>query len=128
MHRRTPRGFRQIVQSFKIFFCGVREYSVWRLWAALVAMGVFDINMIGTFMITVFFLYTDPLHWGPKLIGYYGTVRQISHSIALIVILPLFVAIGLPDALIALIGLAFSMGMDVFTGFVKVTWEMFVGK
>ena len=126
--QKTQRGFRKVVHSFKIFFCGVQKYSVWRLWAALVAMSIVVINMIGNQLITVYFLNTDPLHWGPKLIGYYGTVTQISHGVALIVILPLFVAVGLPDALIALIGLAFSMGMNMFTGFVKVTWEMFVGK
>ena len=126
--QRSPRGFQKLVRSFKIFFCGVQEYSVWRLWAALVAMSIIVINLVGSQLIAVFFQNSDPLHWGPRLIGLYGSVTQTSHGLGLIVFLPLFVTIGMPDALIVLIGLAFSAGMNVFTGFVKVTWEMFVGK
>lgn len=122
----SQRGFQKLVRSFKIFFCGVREYSVWRLWAALVAMSIIVINLVGSQLITVFFQTSYPLNWGPKLIGYYGTVSQVSHGLGLIVILPLFVTIGMPDTVIAFIGVLFSAGMNVFIGFVKETWEMFV--
>lgn len=128
-HAKTrPSGFAVLIEGFRIFFGRVKEYSTWRLWTALLCINIFILNKAGSTLITTFFLLADPLDWGPETIGIYGLISQLSHGISLVLILPIFVFIGLSDALIILIGTAFACGMSVFTGFVKVTWEMFVGE
>ena len=126
--KRRPTGFSILIQGFRIFFGKVKEYSVWRLWTAALVINIYMLNKAGSALITTFFLLTDPLDWGPETIGIYGLVNQMSHGISLVLILPIFVLIGLPDALIILIGLAVASSTSVLTGFVKTTWEMFVGE
>ena len=126
--KNRPSGFAVLIEGFRIFFGRVREYSVWRLWTALLCINIYMLNKAGTALITTFFLLTDPLDWGPETIGIYGLVSQMSHGVSLVLILPIFVFIGLSDALIVLIGLAVACSMSVFTGFVKVTWEMLLGE
>ena len=121
------RGIWALARGLKIFFCP-SEYSTWKLWLGVVVVSIMVSNFIGSQEITAFFLIGEPLKWQVDLIGYYDVVSQVTHGAVLIVIAPVLVALSLPDALIALIGLVFSSGMNIFTGFVKETWEMFVGK
>ncbi len=124
---RRPRGIKALLQGFKLFFCSKWPVG-WRLWAAVVATSIIVFNVVGNSEITTFFLKNHPLDWGPQTIGLYQATAMITHMVCLLAVLPILVALRFPDALIALIGLAFSAGMDVFTGFVKITWQMFVSK
>ena len=126
--KKRPSGFRAIVQGFRIFLGSIQEYSVWRLWAALLSLCIVIINRVGSRQITIFFLLTDPLDWDSAKIGINGLLNRLCQGIALIVILPTLVFIGISDIVIALVGLAFSCGTSVFTGFITKTWEMFLGK
>ena len=121
------RGVRALARGLKIFLCP-SEYSTWKLWFGVVVISIMVSNFIGSQEITAFFLIGEPLKWHVDLIGYYDVVTQVTHGLVLIVIAPILVALSLPDAVIALIGLVFSSGMNIFMGFVKETWEMFVGK
>ena len=124
-----PKGLAVVVRGFKIYYCQVKEYSVWILWASLIAIFVLVMTAAGSQRISVLFLKADePFDWLPTMIGYYQMTSQLSHMLGLFVILPIMVALKLPDALISLIGLAFSAGMNIFTGLAKQTFEMFISK
>ena len=122
-----PRGIRALARGLKIFFCP-SEYSTWKLWLGLLVITIVVSNFIGAEEITAFFLLGEPLKWRVDLIGYYGLVAYLTHGLVLAVITPVLVTLSLSDAVIALVGLAFSCSMKIFTGFVKETWQMFVGK
>ncbi len=124
---RRPRGIKALLQGFKLFFCSKWPVG-WRLWAALIAFCIMVFNVTGNTEITTFFLKNHPLDWGPQTIGLYQATSMITHMVCLVAVLPILIVLRFPDALIALIGLAFSAGMDVFTGFVKISWQMFVSK
>ena len=126
--KNRPRGYKAVLQGFKIFFCSPWQIRL-LLWFALIAMSIIVMNMIGSQEITIFFLSAPhPLEWEPKTIGLYQATTQASHMIGLLVVLPILVALNLPDALIGLIGLVFNCGMNIFTGFVRQSWQMFVSK
>ena len=122
-----PKGVGQLLRGLRLFFCP-STYSTWKLWAALGVLFIIMGNVVGTHMITAIFQQGPPLKWGPAMIGYYAMVEMTTHGVVTLLVLPLMVALSLPDVLIALIGVVFSGGMDIFTGFVRRNWEMFLGK
>ena len=121
-----PSRFKNLVQGLRIFFCGLR-YSTWRLWAALIAMCLVVANMAGYQLISILFYEARPLEWNSEEIGTFQAVNMLTHGVVSVLVLPIVIGIKLPDALIAMIGLAFSAGMQVFTRFVQLSWEMYVG-
>ncbi len=124
-----PKGLRSLMRGFKIYLCQIQEYSVWMLWAALIAIFVLVMTSAGAQRIQVsFFKAPEPFDWDPSTIGYYQMTAQLSHMFGLLVVLPVLVVLKLPDALISLIGLGFNVGMNIFTGLAKKTFEMFISK
>jgi len=125
--KRRPSRFKNLIQGLRIFFCGLK-YSTWRLWAALIAMSLVVANMAGYQLISIsFYKAPQPLDWNPDEIGIFQVVNMVTHGLVAVLVLPILVLIKLPDALIAMIGLAFSAGMQIFTRFVQLSWEMYVG-
>ena len=122
-----PKGVKSLLNGLKMFLCP-SEYSTWKLWAALIVLCIMVSNFVGSQEITAFFLEGHPLKWGPAVIGIYDVVAMVTHGVATIAVLSLLVALSLPDVVIALIGVVFSGGMNLFTGFVKNTREMFLGE
>ncbi len=124
-----PKGIRSLIRGFKIYLCQIQEYSVWMLWAALIAIFVLVMTSAGSQRIQIsFFKSNKPFDWDPTTIGYYQMTAQLSHMFGLLLILPILVALKLPDALISIIGLGFNVGMNIFTGLAKKTFEMFISK
>ena len=122
-----PKGASRALRGLKLFFCP-SSYSTWKLWASLTALIIIIGNLVGTQMITAIFQEGHPLKWTPSMIGYFDVVLMAAHGFASIVILPLLVALSLPDVVSALIGVLFSCGMSLFTGFVRHSWQMFLGE
>ena len=116
-----------LLRGLKVFLCR-SKYSAWKLWAALGVLCIMVSNFVGSQMITALFLEGHPLKWGPAVIGIYDVVSMIARGIAAVVVLPVLVAFSLPDAVVALIGVLFSGSMSFFTGFVRHTWQMFLGE
>ena len=122
-----PKGVGRLLRGLRLFFCP-STYSTWKLWAALGVLVIIAGNFVGTQTITAIFQQGPPLKWGPAMIGYYAMVAMATHGVVTLLVLPLMVALSLPDVLIALIGVVFSGGMDIFTGFVCRNWEMFLSE
>ena len=124
-----PKGVRSLIRGFKIYFSQMADYATWKLWACLISIFVLVMTSAGSQRISVFFLKAGrPFDWEPSTIGYYQMTAQLSHMLGLLVVLPILVALNVPDALIALIGLAFNAGMNTFTGLAKLTYEMFISE
>lgn len=121
--------FDSFVRGFKIYFSQKTGYATWKLWACLISASVIVMVSAGSQQIGVLFLKTgDPFDLDPGTIGYQQMTAQISHMIGLLFVLPLLIALKFPDALIALIGLASSAGMNIFTGLAKLNYELFISK
>ena len=115
-----------LVQGLRMYLCGLK-YSTWRLWAALIAVSAVVANLTGSQAISPLFFQASPLEWNPREIGAYKAINMATHGVVLVLLLPVFVGIKFPDALIAIVGLTFSAGVNIFTGFVSQLWQMFVG-
>ena len=106
-----------------------RRYSRWKLWLALLTMTIVIINSAGASVIMALFLLHEPLEWEPYLIGLYFSATELVHGMALLILLPIMVAlVKMPDVVIALIGVSLGCVMSVCMGFVVETWQMFAGE
>ncbi len=119
----SPRAF---LRGFRIFFAPSR--SRWKLLFTLFSLIVTILNMTGTMVIITLFLLHKPLAWDPSMIGVYLAASELVHGLMLMFFLPIMVALEMPDAGIALVGICISCIMDISLGLVAYTWEMFLGK
>lgn len=121
-----PNGVRALVRGVSIFFCRVEEYPVWRLWVALISVGIVLAVTLAAASIGVFFF--GDLNWSPQKTSNYQTVATGSHMISLMVILPILVALKFPDPLISLIGVVANVAINLFIGFSRTTYQLFIGE
>ena len=125
---RPKKGLQAWVTGLKIYFwppfLGFSNY--WKVLIATVAMGLVVLNEIGSGQITTYFLENKPLEWSLELISMYSMTTAIVHCIALLVVLPILVLIGLHDVLISLIGVVVTCGAVVCFGFVQHSWPVWL--
>lgn len=114
-----------IVRGIKMFF--TREYSRWRLWSSLISLAIFYFNGFGGTSIMIFFLLNAPLEWNTGLIGIYLSLTFMLHGVALVVVFPVMLLLGMPDTLLVIGGAVVNILGFTFTGLVRNTWEMFTG-
>ena len=121
-------GFNRLCQGFKLFCCpSYIGANLWKVWIIVVVTMLAMINETGSSEISGYFLHNKPLQWKYNTIGLYLAVTSVSHLVALVVILPIFVLLKFPDSLIGLIGLIVSCGMCIFIALLTTTVEMFIG-
>ena len=121
-------GIKVLIQGVKIFFWPRLEYSLLKLWCLAIPVCIAAFSETGETAIGTLFQLHKPLEWSRNLIGIYGIVRACTSAVVLFVILPLLLLLKLADPLIVIIGIVGAVGGNIFVGFVKYTWEMFVGK
>ena len=124
----SKKGMSVFLQGIKLFFWPHLKYSVWRLWFVALSIFVVVFGESGENAITTLFLLHKPLEWNRAFIGIYAIVRPITHGLALFLVLPLFLYLKVTEPSIVIAGLIFTSGANIFLGFVKSTWEVFVGK
>ena len=126
----NTKGFSKFINGLKIFFypkyTGFSNW--WRVWAAtgVICIGIF--SAIGGVEIQNYFLYNRPLQWSYDHIGYYSAAWSGLMGLVLLIVLPVFVAIGLSNAFIGLIGSVCAITANVIIANVKTNWEMYIGK
>ena len=123
--REGTGGIGVVTRGIKLLF--VRDYSRWRIWFGLTVMFVTYLLILGISSINTLFLYSPPLAWNAGLITIFQSVAELCNGIVLVVILPVLVVLRIPDTFIVLIGEIISIAMYILTGFVRRTWQMFVG-
>ena len=121
-------GIKVLIQGVKIFFWPRLGYSLWKLWCVALPVCIAVFSESGETAIGTLFQLHKPLEWSRNLIGTYGIVRACTNVVVLFVILPLLLLLKLADPLIVMIGIVGAVGGNTFVGFVKYTWEAFVGK
>ena len=125
----SKRGWRTFIHGVKIVslpkYIGLS--GVWKLWMAIFIMVLAIISEIGIIEIQGYFLHNKPLEWTYDTIANYNIVTSTSHLLALVVLVPIFVVLNTPNAVIILIGIVFSCGVSVFIALLTKTWEMFLG-
>ena len=124
----SKKGIKVLFQGVRIFLWPRLEYSLWRLWVISLSVVLVVFGESGEYSITTLFLLHKPLEWNRYLIGIYGIVRSLSHALALFIVLPLLSYIKIANPFIVIIGIIITVGANVFLGFVKYTWQMFLGK
>ena len=113
-------------RGLKLFF--IKEYSRWTLWLCGLAMFNVYFLAIGVSEINTLFLLGPPLSWDPGRIGLYQALTQAMFGVGLFTLLPVLVALKVPDPLVMLLGLIWAAVMSTAIGFVQVTWQMFLGE
>lgn len=121
-----PSGIKALIRGVRIFFCYVKEYPVWKLWVALVAVGIMMAIVIAEALVNTFYLVD--LNWSPKKMGNFQAVSTGSHMISLLFVLPVLVALKIPDPMISLFGLIASISMNLLIGLSRSTYLLFTGE
>ena len=118
-------GIKVITRGVKLLF--VRGYSRWRIWFGLAVTFVLYLLILGVFSISTLYLYSPPLKWNAGLITIYQSVSELANSLVLVIIIPILVILRIPDTLIIICAEVISLVTFILNGFVRKTWQMFVG-
>jgi len=120
------RGLKAIWKGFMIY---LRPKLVTvKLWICLGVLLVVIINITGSTMINTYFYIRRPLEWNQKQIGYYGGYNSVTHGMALLLLMPIALTVGIPDVLLAIVGVVCSCVGYLFIAGVKETWQMYASK
>ena len=131
---RKEGGFKKLLDGTKLFVLPSKlSFSKWwRLWICVLILTIQCFCSVGIAQVINYFLHNKPLEWSYDIIGIYGVVAAISHIITLVVVLPLLLALPLPEGLlnpiIIIFGAIVGVGTNVMMATVKTDWEMFLGK
>ena len=99
-----------------------------KLWICLGVLLIVIINITGSITINTYFYIRRPLEWSPEEIGLYGGYNAVTHGLALLLLMPIALAIGVPDVILAIIGVLSSCLGYLFIAGVRKTWQMYVSK
>jgi len=99
-----------------------------KLWICLGVLSTVIINATGAITINTYFFIHYPLQWTPEQIGLYGGYSSVTHGLALLLLMPVALAIGVPDVVLAFIGVLSSCLGYLFIAGVRKTWQMFASK
>ena len=119
-------GPKALLRGIQIFFN--KSYPRWKLWTCLFVLTVTVVNMTGTTAVITLFLLHEPLQWQPLRIGVFMASSEFIHGVGLVVVLPILIATGVPDAVIALMAIFLTLSMELCLGFVTETWQTFTGE
>ena len=127
--RKKQSKFQTLVTGIKILFGQYKDLAVWKLWCGLFIVFILVFNMAGAVQLNIYYFKARlSLDWDPETTGLYLALQQLSNMTALLVVLPIFIACKLPDALIAIFGLVVHCVIDVLVGLASVTYQFFIGK
>lgn len=124
----TVKNPMSLARGIKIYLGLIPQYSAWKLWIAYIVSNLLMFIGSGTNYISVYFLKAPPLDLDAETIGIYQSVQSLSRGMANIVVMGLFTAIRMPEAVIALIAMLFNSGGNLLTGFSKKVYQVFTGK
>ena len=125
-NRSASNLFRAVSRGFRLFL--LKEYSRWRLWLCTAAMFFAYLIALGAANVNILFLVNYPLRWLPDLIGLFQAMSEAVHGLCLIILLPILVALRVPDGVIMFVAFVWAGVSLVAVGFVQQTWQMFLGK
>ena len=123
------KGFKSLVRGIRIFTPGVDpHYVTWKLWVVTIVAGIMVFDVAGSTFISVYFLKAPPFDLDALMIGVYQSVQHVSKALANTLLMAIFSAIKMPEAVIAIIAVLFSSGCNLLTGFSSRLWQLLAGK
>lgn len=128
-HRSFLSGaVKSLLVPLKIFFFRSRGVPLWKLWFSLTVFGITVLNQLGYLATVILFSLHEPLEWSPELIGTFLAATEFIRGLSSIIFLPILLSCKLTDPIIALIGVCTVGLTNVGMGFVKGSWQMFLGE
>ena len=121
------------INKLKVLWKGILLYFrpklvTIKLWICLGVLLIVVVNITGSTIIDTYFYIGKPLEWDPPQIGIYGGYSALTHGLALVLILPLALIIGVPDVILAIIGVIGScLGFLLIAG-VRKSWQMYASE
>ena len=131
--RRLKRSSAESCNRVKIIWGGLMLYFrrglvTIKLWISLFVLLLLLTIARGALLIETFFFIRRPLEWSPEEIGLYGGYNAVTHGLSLLLLMPTALAIGVPDVVLAIIGVLSSCLGYLFTAGVRKTWHMFASR
>lgn len=124
----NPKGCKSLIRGIKIYFGFVPEYSAWRLWIAFFVNNLLILIGAGAIFLAVYFLKAPPFDLDAQAVGIYQSVQCLSRGMANVVLMGIFSAIQMPEAVIALIAMLFNSGCNLLTGLSRKVYQVYAGK
>ena len=112
----------------KIYLGCIPQYSAWKLWIAFVVANLLVFIGAGSWYISVYFLKAPPFDMNAQMIGIYQSALSMSRGMANVVLMGVFSAMRMPEAVIALIAMLFSCGGNLLTGFSRKLYQIYTGR
>ena len=117
------------INKLKVLWKGILLYFrpklvTVKLWISLGVL-LIVVNITGSLTINTYFYIRQPLEWNA---GLYGGYSQLTRGLALLLIMPLAVVIGVPDVVLAIVGVLGSCLGYLFIAGVRKTWQMYVSE
>lgn len=121
------------VSKLKVLWKGILLYFrpklvTFKLWICLLVLLIVVVNITGAIIINTYFYIRKPLGWNPEQIGVYGGYIGVTHSLYLLLLMPLAFVIGIPDVVLAIIGVLASCLANLLIAGVRETWQMYAGE
>jgi MFS family permease len=124
-HSRLSSLFKSIGRNLIGYF--ILLFTSWRLAVLMLMFFVVEINFLGIIDVVILYSLGEPLCWSPDFIGYFLALKVFLSGLGSLLLLPLLSAIGLPDTIIIMFGLASGSAALVIMGLATHTWMMFIG-
>ena len=129
--KRKDGGFKRIASGAYVFVNP--RFPNWvKVWVCVALISIQGFCAVGMGQIINYYLHNKPLEWTYDFIGIYGLVTSVSHIVTLIVVLPLLMALPIPEPILNPFIIVFAalvaIGTNAMMATVKTDWEMFVGK
>ena len=124
----NPKGCKSLVRGIKIYFGFVPEYSAWKLWIAFFVANLLILIGAGGIYLAVYFLKAPPFDLDAEAVGIYQSIQCLSRGMANIILMGIFSAIQMPEAVIALIAMLFNSGGNLLTGLSRKVYQAYAGK
>lgn len=115
-------------QGVRLFLGGLPLWSTWMLYVTTVAINLAVVNVEGAFLISVYFLKKSPFDFSTIQIGLYRAMRSLTQGGCSLFVVLIFVALGINDAWILLIGFGFNGVCNLLMGFACKTWQVYSSK
>ena len=125
---KTPRGFSSLAHGVSIYTTSFPCSVTWKLWAATFVASLMVFNVAGTTFITVYFLKAPPFDLDTQTIGIFQSIQHISKALSNTLLMAIFSAVRMPEAVIATIAILFSSGCNLLIGFSKQVWQLYAGE
>ncbi len=122
------KRLKNAVRAFQILFGGVEAYRavLLKLWVALSTIVIAVMANVSYVSIIIFFL--KELDWNSTNIGLYFFTANGAALIISIVLLPILVALKIPDYILSLVGVIFGGLVYLLLSFSRSTYLIFISK